>query len=102
MRVPQAVTERSFALIARLLAAADVAGDGTLVLDGRPLTSERMHDAVRLQWAEEGCEGETPDRRPAAPRRPSRTSTATGRCGRASRSSATCSRAASATATTRT
>ena len=34
MRVPQAVTERSFALIARLLSGADVAGDGTLVLDG--------------------------------------------------------------------
>jgi Xaa-Pro aminopeptidase len=60
MRVPQAVTERSFALIARLLSEADVAADGTLVLDGRPLTSERLHAAIRLQWAEEGCEGETP------------------------------------------
>jgi Xaa-Pro aminopeptidase len=60
MRVPQAVTQRSFALIARLLSGADVADDGTLVLDGAPLTSERVHAAVRMQWSEEGCEGETP------------------------------------------
>jgi Xaa-Pro aminopeptidase len=60
MRETQAVTERSFGLIARLLSQADVSADGTLVLDGRPLTSERVHDAIRLQWAEEGCEGEVP------------------------------------------
>jgi Xaa-Pro aminopeptidase len=60
MREPQAVTERSFALIARMLSEAEVASDGTLVLEGRPLTSERVHDAIRLQWAQEGCEGETP------------------------------------------
>ena len=56
----QRVTSLSMELIRRLLSSATAGADGTLMLDGAPLTSERVQGEIRMLWAREGCEGETP------------------------------------------
>jgi Xaa-Pro aminopeptidase len=56
MAVVQGLTERAMHLIRDALRRADVAPDGGLVLDGTPLTSERLHAVVRGFWVEAGCD----------------------------------------------
>jgi Xaa-Pro aminopeptidase len=56
MAAVQSLTERAMGLIREALRGCDVAGDGGLVLDGRPLTSERLHALVRGFWVEQGCD----------------------------------------------
>ena len=56
----QRVTSLSMELIRTLLRSATAGADGTLILEGAPLTSERVQGEIRVLWAREGCEGETP------------------------------------------
>ena len=56
----QRVTSASMELIRSLLRASTPDADGALMLDGSPLTSERVQGEIRVLWAREGCEGETP------------------------------------------
>jgi Xaa-Pro aminopeptidase len=55
-----AVVEDSMGLIRRHLAACTIDPDGTLRDADGVLTSERLHAAVRVFWAENGLEGELP------------------------------------------
>jgi len=54
------VTERSMSLIREMLAESRRQSDGTLLLEGRPLTSERVQGEVRAFWARHACEGLCP------------------------------------------
>jgi Xaa-Pro aminopeptidase len=54
------LVEESMRLLRRRLAACDIEPDGTLRDEGGVLTSERLHAAVRMFWAENGLEGQLP------------------------------------------
>jgi Xaa-Pro aminopeptidase len=54
----QRATEAAFEAAARLLRDADVAGDRTLVLGGRPLTAERVHAEIERTLLDRGCVAE--------------------------------------------
>jgi Xaa-Pro aminopeptidase len=56
MAAVQGLTEQAMRLIRETLRRCDVAADGGLVLDGAPLTSERVHALVRAFWVEAGCD----------------------------------------------
>ncbi len=56
----QRVTERSMARVRDILQQATEDADGMLRWAGAPLTSEVLHREVRLIWAADGCEGDTP------------------------------------------
>ncbi len=54
----QRATEDAFAVAVKMLRRATVARDRTLVLDGAPLTAERLRAAVELTLLERGCAGD--------------------------------------------
>jgi Xaa-Pro aminopeptidase len=60
LQAVQRETELAMELVRATLRRCDVAGDGGLVLDGAPLTSERLRGIVQLHWVERGLEPVTP------------------------------------------
>jgi Xaa-Pro aminopeptidase len=54
------VAERSLSHARSLLAASRIESDGTLSLQGRPLTSELVQGEIRSAWSLSGCEGDVP------------------------------------------
>ncbi|WP_226012630.1 M24 family metallopeptidase [Halomicrobium salinisoli] len=55
IRDAQAANEKSMVAAERALRDADVAEDGTLELDGEPLTSERVTEEIEVTLLREGC-----------------------------------------------
>ncbi|WP_225333815.1 M24 family metallopeptidase [Halomicrobium urmianum] len=55
IRDAQAANEKAMVAAERALRDADVAADGTLELDGEPLTSERVKEEIEVTLLREGC-----------------------------------------------
>ncbi|MDQ2049193.1 Xaa-Pro peptidase family protein [Natronolimnohabitans sp. A-GB9] len=55
IRATQRANEAAMARAEELLATADVAADGTLEIDGEPLTSERVTEAIEITLLRHGC-----------------------------------------------
>ncbi len=56
LRVVQALAEQAMQLIRETLRRCDIGRDRALMLDGAPLTSERLRAVVRGFWVEQGCD----------------------------------------------
>ena len=57
LRQSQAVTEEAIAMACQMIARADAAANGTLIVEGTPLTSERVHAAINIFLMERGFSG---------------------------------------------
>jgi Xaa-Pro aminopeptidase len=60
LQAVQRETESAMELVRATLRRCDVAGDRGLMLDGSPLTSERLRSIVQVSWVERGLEPVTP------------------------------------------
>jgi Xaa-Pro aminopeptidase len=60
LQAVQRETEEAMELVRTTLRRCDVAGDGGLMLDGSPLTSERLRSIIQLHWVANGLEPVTP------------------------------------------